>query len=97
MEMNNHYVGLPRLFSRFTEIRYINGWIIFSVDLVISLCVSLIGVLGIFSFLGVSYAQEDVVKVGFASFVGSLVAFFTFKVYRRVIRHSTLRGLWRIW
>ena len=97
MEMNNHYVGLPRLFSRFTEIRYINGWIIFSVDLVISLCVSLIGVLGIFSFLGVSYAQEDVVKVGFASFVGCLVAFFTFKVYRRVIRHSTLRGLWRIW
>lgn len=97
MEMNNHYVGLPRLFSCFTEIRYINGWIIFSVDLVISLCVSLIGVLGIFSFLGVSYAQEDVVKVGFASFVGSLVAFFTFKVYRRVIRHSTLRGLWRIW
>ena len=97
MEMNNHYVDLPRLFSRFTEIRYINGWIIFSVDLVISLCVSLIGVLGIFSFLGVSYAQEDVVKVGFASFVGSLVAFFTFKVYRRVIRHSTLRGLWRIW
>ena len=97
MEMNNHYVGLPRLFSRFTEIRYINGWIIFSVDLVISLCISLIGVLGIFSFLGVSYAQEDVVKVGFASFVGSLVAFFTFKVYRRVIRHSTLRGLWRIW
>jgi len=97
MEMNNHYVGLPRLFSRFTEIRYINGWIIFSVDLVISLCVSLIGALGIFSFLGVSYAQEDVVKVGFASFVGSLVAFFTFKVYRRVIRHSTLRGLWRIW
>ena len=95
--MNNHYVDLPRLFSRFTEIRYINGWIIFSVDLVISLCVSLIGVLGIFSFLGVSYAQEDVVKVGFASFVGSLVAFFTFKVYRRVIRHSTLRGLWRIW
>ena len=78
MEMNNHYVDLPRLFSRFTEIRYINGWIIFSVDLVISLCVSLIGVLGIFSFLGVSYAQEDVVKVGFASFVGSLVAFFTF-------------------
>ena len=97
MEMNNHYVDLPRLFSRFTEIRYINGWIIFSVDLVISLCVSLIGVLGIFSFLGVSYAQEDVVKVCFASFVGSLVAFFTFKVYRRVIRHSTLRGLWRIW
>ena len=29
--------------------------------------------------------------------VGSLIAFFTFKVYHGVIRHSTLRGLWRIW
>ena len=59
MEMNNHYVGLQRLFSRFTKMRYINGWIIFSFDLIISLSVSLIGVLGLLSFLGVSYTQED--------------------------------------
>ncbi|UBD75536.1 polysaccharide biosynthesis protein [Parabacteroides goldsteinii] len=97
MEMNNHYVGLQRLFSRFTKMRYINGWIIFSFDLIISLSVSLIGVLGLLSFLGVSYTQEDILKGGFASLVGSLIAFFTFKVYHGVIRHSTLRGLWRIW
>lgn len=97
MEMNNHYVGLQRLFSRFTKMRYINGWIIFSFDLIISLSVSLIGVLGLLSFLGVSYTQEDILKEGFASLVGSLIAFFTFKVYHGVIRHSTLRGLWRIW
>ncbi|MFR8359165.1 MAG: polysaccharide biosynthesis protein [Parabacteroides sp.] len=96
MEMN-HYVGLQRLFSRFTKMRYINGWIIFSFDLIISLSVSLIGVLGLLSFLGVSYTQEDILKGGFASLVGSLIAFFTFKVYHGVIRHSTLRGLWRIW
>ena len=97
MEMNNHYVGLQRLFSRFTKMRYINGWIIFSFDLIISLSVSLIGVLGLLSFLGVSYTQVDILKGGFASLVGSLIAFFTFKVYHGVIRHSTLRGLWRIW
>lgn len=97
MEMNNHYVGLQRLFSRFTKMRYINGWIIFSFDLIISLSVSLIGVLGLLSFLGVSYTQEDILKGSFASLVGSLIAFFTFKVYHGVIRHSTLRGLWRIW
>ena len=97
MEMNNHYVGLQRLFSRFTKMRYINGWIIFSFDLIISLSVSLIGVLGLLSFLGVSYTQEDILKGGFASLVGSLIAFFTFKVYHGVIRHSTLRGLWRVW
>lgn len=95
--MNNHYVGLLRLFSRFTKMRYINGWIIFCFDLIISLSVSLIGVLGLLSFLGVSYTQEDILKGGFASLVGSLIAFFTFKVYHGVIRHSTLRGLWRIW
>ena len=81
MEMNNHYVGLPRLFSRFTEIRYINGWIIFSVDLVISLCVSLIGVLGIFSFLVFSYSQEDVVKLCFYSLVVSLFDFLKFNFF----------------
>lgn len=90
-------MGLQRLFSRFTKMRYINGWIIFSFDLIISLSVSLIGVLGLLSFLGVSYTQEDILKGGFASLVGSLIAFFTFKVYHGVIRHSTLRGLWRIW
>lgn len=95
--MNNHYISLQHLFSRFTKMRYINGWIIFSFDLIISLSVSLIGVLGLLSFLGVSYTQEDILKGGFASLVGSLIAFFTFKVYHGVIRHSTLRGLWRIW
>lgn len=71
--------------------------VILSFDLIISLSVSLIGVLGLLSFLGVSYTQEDILKGGFASLVGSLIAFFTFKVYHGVIRHSTLRGLWRIW
>lgn len=33
----------------------------------------------------------------FCLFRGKFSCFFTFKVYRRVIRHSTLRGLWRIW
>ena len=38
----------------------------------------------------------SVLKVGIASFVASILSFLTFKVYHGVIRHSTLRGLWRI-
>ena len=35
-------------------------------------------------------------KVGLSSFVASIVSFLLFKAYHGVIRHSTLRGLWRI-
>lgn len=34
--------------------------------------------------------------MGVSSFVGSILSFEIFKVYHGVIRHSTLRGLWRI-
>lgn len=85
------------MFSRMIEMRYINRWIIFWFDLIISISVSLIGVLGLFTFLQIPYTQADVIKGSIASLVGSLVAFCTFKVYHGVIRHSTLRGLWRIW
>lgn len=95
--MNNHYIGFQHMFSRMIEMRYINRWIIFWFDLIISISVSLIGVLGLFSFLQIPYTQADVIKGSIASLVGSLVAFCTFKVYHGVIRHSTLRGLWRIW
>ena len=82
--------------GRLVYLRYINRWIIFCADLFISLCVSLIGVLGLLSIMHVYISGISVLKVGIASFVASILSFLTFKVYHGVIRHSTLRGLWRI-
>lgn len=82
--------------GRLVNLRYINRWIIFCADLFISLCVSLIGVLGLLSIMHVYINGISVLKVGIASFVASILSFLTFKVYHGVIRHSTLRGLWRI-
>ena len=82
--------------GRLVNLRYINHWIIFCADLFISLCVSLIGVLGLLSIMHVYISGISVLKVGIASFVASILSFLTFKVYHGVIRHSTLRGLWRI-
>ena len=83
--------------GRLVNLRYINRWIIFCADLFISLCVSLIGVLGLLSIMHVYISGISVlIKVGIASFVASILSFLTFKVYHGVIRHSTLRGLWRI-
>ena len=82
--------------GRLVNLRYINRGIIFCADLFISLCVSLIGVLGLLSIMHVYISGISVLKVGIASFVASILSFLTFKVYHGVIRHSTLRGLWRI-
>lgn len=48
------------------------------------------------SIMHVYISGISVLKVGIASFVASILSFLTFKVYHGVIRHSTLRGLWRI-
>jgi FlaA1/EpsC-like NDP-sugar epimerase len=82
--------------GRLVNLRYINRWIIFSADLFVSLSVSLLGVLGMFSILHIRIGESDVLKVGLSSFVASIVSFLLFKAYHGVIRHSTLRGLWRI-
>ena len=81
--------------GRLVNLRYINRWIIFSADLFVSLSVSLLGVLGMFSILHIRIGESDVLKVGLSSFVASIVSFLLFKAYHGVIRHSTLRGLWR--
>ncbi len=82
--------------GRLVNLRYINRWFIFCADLLISLGVSLVGVLGLLSLLHVHVGLHDVLKVALASLVASVASFLAFKVYHGVIRHSTLRGLWRI-
>ncbi len=95
--MMDFHKGRWRLaLGRLVNLRYINRWVIFSADLFVSLSVSLLGVLGMFSILRIRIGEPDVLKVGLSSFVASIVSFLLFKAYHGVIRHSTLRGLWRI-
>ncbi len=61
--------------GRLVNLRYINRWIIFCADLFISLCVSLIGVLGLLSIMHVYISGISVLKVGIASFVASILSF----------------------
>lgn len=84
------------LLGRVVNLRYINRWIIFCADLLVSLGVSLIGVLGLLSILRIHVESADVLRLGLASLIGSVFSFWAFKVYHGVIRNSTLRGVWRI-
>lgn len=94
--MNLRYNRWRLALGRLVNLRYINRWVIFCSDLFVSLCVSLLGVLGLLSILHVHIGGMDALKVGVASFMASILSFQAFKVYHGVIRHSTLRGLWRI-
>lgn len=82
--------------AHLVNLRYVNRWFIFGADLTISLLVSLIGTLGLLSAFKASFTSGTILKVAMASLFASVVSFLLFKVYHGVIRHSTLRGLWRI-
>lgn len=81
---------------RFVNVKYINRWIIFCSDLCISVIVSQAVLVGLASILHISITTSDLLAIALTSFVGSIFSFLVFKVYHGVIRHSTLRGLWRI-
>lgn len=94
--MNLRYNRWRLTLGRLVNLRYINRWIIFCSDLLVSLSVSMLGVLSLLSILHVYVDGTDILKVGVSSLIASVLSFLTFKVYHGVIRHSTLRGLWRI-
>ena len=66
--MMDFHKGRWRLaLGRLVNLRYINRWITFSADLFVSLSVSLLGVLGMFSILHIRIGESDVLKVGLSS------------------------------
>lgn len=81
---------------RLANVKYFNRWVIFCLDLGLSLVATAIGVLGLYSLVGIRLSYVDSSKIVLASILASAVSFLIFKAYKGVIRHSTVRGLWRL-
>ncbi|HIX74622.1 MAG TPA: polysaccharide biosynthesis protein [Candidatus Parabacteroides intestinipullorum] len=81
---------------RLANVKYFNRWVIFCLDLGLSLVATAIGVLGLYSLVGIRLSYVDSSKIVLASILASSVSFLIFKAYKGVIRHSTVRGLWRL-
>lgn len=81
---------------RLANVKYFNRWVIFCLDLGLSLVATAIGVLGLYSLVGIRLGYVDSSKIVLASILSSAIAFLIFKAYKGVIRHSTVRGLWRL-
>lgn len=81
---------------RLANVKYFNRWVIFCLDLGLSLVATTIGVVGLYSLVGIRLSYVDSSKIVLASILASAVSFLIFKAYKGVIRHSTVRGLWRL-
>lgn len=86
---------MQKLIQRFIRQRYISYWIVLMIDTIISVASTLI------VYLFVNYLErylpspKEVLFLGTSSIIISLVGFAIFKTYRHIIRHSTLKDLWR--
>lgn len=81
---------------RLANVKYFNRWIIFCLDLGLSLLATLIGVLSLYNLVGIRLSYVCSFQIVLASILSSAIAFLVFKAYKGVIRHSTVRGLWRL-
>lgn len=85
---------IKQLILRLSKVRYFSRWIIFLVDLCLSILATIFVVLTVESNLRYSVSMEYGLYVCAA--LASVIAICVFKSYTNVIRHSTLREIWRL-
>ena len=76
---------------------YIRSWLILVIDLAVSVTATLVAFLTIDYF--VQNTHSSLLHYLFLltlAFFSSAVAFYIFRIYRTVIRHSSLREVWKL-
>ncbi|MCD8262427.1 MAG: polysaccharide biosynthesis protein [Bacteroides sp.] len=76
--------------------RFVNGWIIFLLDLFLCVSITLLVTFGTFLYLDIDFTNRQFWLMALASRIASFIAILIFKLYANVIRHATLREGWRI-
>lgn len=81
---------------RLSKVRYINRWVIFFSDLVLSVLATLLVGILISHYQRYGLSAQDILSLGFYALLSSAVSILIFKSYANIIRYSTLREVWRI-
>ena len=82
--------------NELAQIKYLSRWIIFAADLSISVAVSLFTILFLRYAINLSVDMAMILRMGLFSALASASAFLIFQSYKGVIRHSTIKELWRL-
>lgn len=81
---------------RLSKVRYINRWVIFFSDLVLSVLATLLVGFLISHYQRYNLSTQDILSLGFYALLSSAISILIFKSYANIIRYSTLREVWRI-
>lgn len=96
MIMKNLKTVFQKIIIRLSKVRYINRWIIFFSDLVLSVLATLLVGFLISHYQRYNLSVQDILFLGFCALLSSAVSILIFKSYANIIRYSTLREVWRI-
>ncbi len=94
--MNKIRMTLLITLRKISSMRFVSRWIIFLLDLLVSVVATLVLTFGIYSFMDIDLTVRQVVLLTLSSILASCIALLIFKLYTNVIRHATLREVWRI-
>ena len=92
--MNHLKNRLKRFLVRLSKVRYFNRWVIFLIDLCLSVLATIMVVLVIENYLNLPIASNYRLYLG--ALVASVVSILLFRSYANVIRYATLREVWRL-
>lgn len=85
-----------QIIIRLSKARFVNRWIIFFGDLVLSVLATLFVCFLISYYQRYNYTAGDILLLEIYVLVSSAISFLIFKPYINIIRYSTLREVWRI-
>lgn len=96
MIMKSLKTTFQRIIIRLSKIRYINRWVIFFSDLVLSVLATLLVSFLISHYQRYNLSAQDILSLGLYALLSSGISILIFKSYANIIRYSTLREVWRI-
>ena len=85
---------IKQLIIRMSKVRYFKRWVIFLMDVCLSTISSVLVILTIENLFRYSFKME--LWIYGCVLLVSILSIFAFKSYANVIRHSTLREVWRL-
>lgn len=85
-----------KLINKLITTRYLSYWIILSLDIGISVLCTFAACLITRHFIAPELTGNVILQVLLLSLLCSSISFYFLRTYRNIIRHSTLKELWRI-
>lgn len=87
---------MAKLRERLIGMHYLNYWIVLVMDTVVSVVCSLLSCFAVRYLADKGLDLSVMPSVALMSVLVSGLSFYIFKIYRNIIRHSTLKELWRL-